>query len=544
MRRLSFTQKLWIPLLISLIALLLVSVSAAYMARQTRIDERKNDLVNAAQIGLGIVKEYAALAQSGKLSEADAQKQALERLQGIRYGQDGYFLVINSKPQMVMHPIKPALDGKDLGHVTDADGRHHYVSFAKAAQAPQGGFVDYVFPHPHVTPARAVPKVGYVLRYAPWDWILSTGAYVDDIDAAFMHSLYLAGGIFVAMALLLGALATVTNRSILRTIGGDPADAAHIAEAIASGNLAIPIGTRAGDQESLMRAISRMRDALTQIIGQVKLAADNVAAAAREISNGNADLSRRTENQAASIEETASSMEQITSMVRQTADHARHASQLAASAMQITDRGGEMAADAVTAMHGISDESKKMGDIIAVIEGIAFQTNILALNAAVEAARAGEQGRGFAVVAGEVRTLAQRSASAAKEIRALIHNAVGKVGTGAELVEKTGATIEEARGALARVTGIVQEIAAAAAEQSAGAEQVNTSITQMDGMTQQNAALVEQAAAAAQSLAEQARHLQTAMATFQIREAARAEPATSSDIAPASRPALRRIANR
>ncbi|MBU6493476.1 MAG: methyl-accepting chemotaxis protein, partial [Burkholderiales bacterium] len=177
------------------------------------------------------------------------------------------------------------------------------------------------------------------------------------------------------------------------------------------------------------------------------------------------------------------------------------------------------------------------------IEGIAFQTNILALNAAVEAARAGEQGRGFAVVAGEVRTLAQRSASAAKEIRALIHNAVDKVGTGAELVEKTGATIDEARGALARVTGIVQEIAAAAAEQSAGAEQVNTSVTQMDGMTQQNAALVEQAAAAAQSLSEQARHLQTAMATFQVGEATRTASAAPNDIARASRPEARRVAN-
>jgi Signal transduction histidine kinase len=183
MHKLSFTQKLWLPLIVSLVALLAVSVSAAWQSRETRIEERKHDLTNVAHVGLSIVTEYAALAQSGALPEADARKQALERLRGIRYGEDGYFLVINSKPQMVMHPIKPALEGKDLAGSADADGRHHYVTFASAAQAPDGGFVDYVFPHPGAASAQAVGKIGYVVRYAPWDWIIATGAYVDDIDA-------------------------------------------------------------------------------------------------------------------------------------------------------------------------------------------------------------------------------------------------------------------------------------------------------------------------------------------------------------------------
>jgi methyl-accepting chemotaxis protein len=514
MHKFSFTQKLWLPLIISLIALLLVSVSAAYMARSTRIGERKNDLVNVAHVGLSIVEEYAALAKSGVLSEADARKQALARLRDVRYGQDGYFLVLDSTPKMVMHPIKPASNGQDLNHVVDADGGHHYVAFAAAAQAPQGGFVEYVFPHPHSK--KAVGKIGYVVRYAPWDWILSTGAYVDDIDAAFMKSLYLAGGVFALLALLLAALVAFTNRSIQRTIGGDPEHAAGVVGQIAAGNLVIAIDTRLGDQSSLMYVIHSMRDALTGTIGQIKLAADSVATAAREIANGNADLSARTESQAASLQETASSMEEITAMVRQTAGNARTASQLAGSAEQIVDRGGEMVAEAVTTMRDISNESHKMVEIIAVIEGIAFQTNILALNAAVEAARAGEEGRGFAVVASEVRNLAQRSATAAKEIRSLIQNAVSKVGNGAELVEKTGATIQEARGAIARVTGIVQEIADAAGEQSTGIEQVNMSVTQMDGITQQNAALVEEAAAAAHSLEEQARQLQAAVSAFRV----------------------------
>ncbi|TDN61129.1 methyl-accepting chemotaxis protein [Paraburkholderia sp. BL10I2N1] len=516
MHKLSFRKKLWLPLAISLIALLIVTISAAWMSRETRIEERKNDLVNAAHIGLSIVEEYAALAKSGALTEADARKQALERLRDVRYGEDGYFLVIDSTPRMVMHPIKPAMNGKDLSSNADADGRHHYVTFAKVAQAPQGGFVDYVFPRPKAASTEAVGKLGYVVRYAPWDWIIATGAYVDDIDAALVRSLWFAGGVFVALAMLLATLVAFTNRSIQRTIGGDPDHAAQVADTIASGDLGTAIETHADDTASLMVAMRRMRDALARTIGQIRNAADHVATASREIATGNADLSARTESQAASLEETASSMEEITSMLRQTADNASTASHLATGAVQIADRGEAMVMNVVTAMRAISDESRKMEDIVGVIEGIAFQTNILALNAAVEAARAGDQGRGFAVVAGEVRTLAQRSATAAKEIRGLIQNAVGKVGTGAELVERTGETIQETRAAIARVTDVVQEIAAAAAQQSSGVEQVNSAVAQMDTMTQQNAALVEQAAAAAASLEEQARHLQAAVVSFRI----------------------------
>lgn len=521
MHKLSFRKKLWLPLVISLIALLLVSISAAWLSRETRIEERRNDLANVAHIGLSIINEYAALARSGVLSEAEARKQALERLRDVRYGEDGYFVVIDSSPRMVMHPIKPAMNGKDLRNNADADGRHHYVTFATVAQAPEGGFVDYVFPRPKAASggsSDAVGKLGYVVRYAPWDWIIATGAYVDDIDAALVRSLWFAGIVFVVLALLLATLVAFTNRSIQRTIGGDPGRAAQVADTIASGDLAIAIETHANDTASLMYAMRRMRDALARTIGQIRDAADHVATASREIATGNADLSARTESQAASLEEAASSMEEITSMIRQTADNAGTASHLATGAVQVAHRGEAMVTEVVNAMRDISNESHKMEDIVGVIEGIAFQTNILALNAAVEAARAGEEGRGFAVVAGEVRTLAQRSATAAKEIRSLIQSAVGKVSTGASLVERTGETIQETRVAIARVTEVVQEIAAAAAQQSTGVEQVNSAVAQMDTMTQQNAALVEQAAAAAQSLEEQARQLQAAIVTFRTGE--------------------------
>lgn len=516
MHKLSFTQKLWLPLVVSLLALLLVSASGAYLLHEARLDERKSDLSNAAHIGLSIAGEYAALARDGVLTESEAKKQALERLRDVRYGEDGYFLVIDSTPRMVMHPIKPAMNGKDLRNVADADGRHHYVSFAAAAQSPDGGFVDYVFPRPRSTQAGAVPKIGYVVRYAPWDWIIATGAYVDDINAAFMTSLYAAGGIFVTLSLILLALTALNNRSIQRAIGGDPRSAARVADAIAAGNLAIDIQVHSRDSYSLMHAIRHMREELTRAIREVMHVADNVASTSREITSSNGDLSRRTENQAASIDEAVGGMKRVTSKVRVSAENAGDAAQLAANAAQITDRGGEMVEQAVTTMRDISARSQQMIEIISMIEGIAFQTNILALNAAVEAARAGDQGRGFAVVASEVRNLAQRSGNAAKEIRALIHSTVSQIGDGTDLVERTGTTIHEAQDAISRVTGIVQKIAAATTEQSGGIQDVHASVTQMDSLTRQNGALVHQISSAAQSLDEQARRLQTALAAFDV----------------------------
>jgi methyl-accepting chemotaxis protein len=515
--KLGFAQKLWLPSILSLIALLLVTVFGAYQSRQVRMEERRNDLANVANAGMSIVKDYALLAQKGILSKAEAQKQALDRLRSIRYGEDGYILVIDSKPVMLMHPVKPALDGHNVADNADSDGQHHYVSFVRAAQAANGGFVDYVFPH--VKQSVAVPKIGYVLRYEPWDWILSTGAYVDDIDAAFMRSLYVAGAVFAAVALLLFVLVYTINRSLLRAIGGDPQYAAGVANAIASGDLSISITASDAHPASLLHSMKRMRLALTGTVGQIMTVADGIATATREIAAGNTNLSQRTEEQAASLEETAASMEEITAMVRQTADHAKQASGLATDAAKITSTSSDAVAQTLETMRNISGESKHMVDIISVIEGIAFQTNILALNAAVEAARAGDRGRGFAVVAGEVRSLAQRSAGAAKEIRDLIQRSVSNVSKGAGLAENAAGTMQQAQAAIDKVAAIVGEIAAAAAEQSSGIVQVDIAITQMDSITQQNAALVEEAAAAALSLEEQTERLLQSVSAFRIDEA-------------------------
>jgi methyl-accepting chemotaxis protein len=317
-----------------------------------------------------------------------------------------------------------------------------------------------------------------------------------------------------AAAILIGiAFAFMVTRSITRPIQ----DAVTVAQTVASGNLTSRIVVSSKDETGqLMSALKEMNDSLARTVSNVQAAASSIAAGAVEISAGNTDLSQRTEEQASSLEETASSMEELTATVKQNAENAKQATQLAMSASDEAAKGGDVVTQVVTTMRSISDGSKKMGDIISIIEGIAFQTNILALNAAVEAARAGEQGRGFAVVASEVRNLAQRSAAAAKDIKELIDASVSNVEGGSQLVDRAGKTMEGIVSAIKRVTDVMAEISASSDEQRAGIEQVNEAINQMDRVTQQNAALVEEAAAAAESLQDQGEQLLQAVSVFRV----------------------------
>ncbi|EOH6073283.1 methyl-accepting chemotaxis protein [Burkholderia cenocepacia] len=327
------------------------------------------------------------------------------------------------------------------------------------------------------------------------------------------------------VVLLAGIGAAVLSwLTLSRAIGRPIADALSHFDAIAAGDLRRPIVVdRRDEMGQMLEGLARMQRGLVDTVRTVRGGSESIATAARQIAAGNTDLSSRTEEQAAALQETASSMEQLTGTVKQNADNARQASSLAANASDIANKGNTVVGQVVGTMGEINDSSAKIADIIAIIEGIAFQTNILALNAAVEAARAGEEGRGFAVVAGEVRSLAQRSSSAAKEIKALIDASVERIRTGSTLVDEAGRTMSDVIGAVQRVTDIMGEIAAASEEQSSGIDQVARAVAQMDEVTQQNAALVEEAAAAAQSLEEQAARLRETAAVFQLDdEAARA----------------------
>ncbi|MFI5445996.1 methyl-accepting chemotaxis protein [Polaromonas sp. UC242_47] len=321
------------------------------------------------------------------------------------------------------------------------------------------------------------------------------------------------------IGLLLGSIGVglILALWIARMIARPLSEAVKVAQTVAAGDLGGTIVVSSRDETGqLMQALKAMNDSLAKVVGEVRQGTDTIATASSQIASGNQDLSSRTEEQASSLEETAASMEELTSTVKQNADNARQANQLAVSASSVAVRGGSVVAEVVGTMGAINASSRKIGDIIGVIDGIAFQTNILALNAAVEAARAGEQGRGFAVVAAEVRNLAQRSAAAAKEIKTLIGDSVDKVEEGSKQVAEAGKTMDEIVDSVKRVTDIMAEITAASQEQTSGIEQINQAITQMDQVTQQNAALVEEAAAAAQSLQEQADGLSQVVSVFRL----------------------------
>ena len=350
--------------------------------------------------------------------------------------------------------------------------------------------------------------------------------------------------VFVLLAggLLLGiGLALVIPRLVQRQLGGEPRDAVQAVLAVATGDLCTPIVIAAGSEASLMGRIRAMQGSLSEVVHVVRQNAQSVATGSQQIASGNQDLSERTDVQAAALQRTAASMDQLGSTVKQNADNARQANQLAHGASTVAIKGGQVVSQVVETMKGINDSSRKIADIISVIDSIAFQTNILALNAAVEAARAGEQGRGFAVVASEVRSLAGRSADAAKEIKGLINASVARVAEGTALVDQAGTTMTEIVASIRRVTDIMGEISAASTEQSTGVGQVGEAIAQMDQATQQNAALVEESAAAAESLRAQAQQLVAAVAVFKLTErAGDSAPLSAPAVKPAAAPVERR----
>ena len=495
--------------------LILIGGFGAWQNRASMISDRRDQLVALIDQANHIVNRYYTLAQQHTITEDEAKKQALETIAAMRYGKDGYISVNNSQSVMLMHPIKPELVGKNMAQFTDPAGNHLFTDIVTAGNHEGGGYVDYLWSKPGSD--KPVAKTSFSRHFEPWDWYLVTGMYMDDVQRAFYANLLR----WLVITLTLGAIATTVMllvlRSIRRTLGGDLEVAVEATQRMASGNLATRVPLQTNDTGgSLLHALHTMQAGLVDTVSRVRLGTENINIGATEIAAGNTDLSQRTEEQAAALVQTASSMDQMTVNVKQNADSALQAAQLAGQAADVATRGSRVVDDVVRTMGEITTSSRQIGDIIGVIDGIAFQTNILALNAAVEAARAGEQGRGFAVVANEVRSLAGRSADAAKEIKGLIGASVEKVEGGAKLVADAGHTMGEIVSSVKRVSDIIGEITTASAEQSAGVGQINGSVTQLDQMTQQNAALVEESAAAAESLKEQTATLAEAVAAFRL----------------------------
>jgi len=726
-------KKLWLINGVAVSALILVTLVMLISERNTLMGDRQHSTRIAVETAWGAVDNLGKAASSGGITVEEAQKRAISLLKEMRYDGKEYFWINDMQPRMIMHPTKPELDGTDIGTTKDPNGKLPFVEMVNVVRAGGAGFVNYDWPRPGSE--SPVPKISYVKAYQPWNWVIGSGVYVDDIDQAVNNYAWKLGGIVLLIGSLMVAITTLVARNISQrisiaastaksvsegnynnritvrgndeisglifalnsmqekllerheteqrttremsrlkcaldnvnmcvrvadndgkviyinnslrdtlrrnekafqqeipafvadkveggsigifyadpqaaierlrkltstvstrlTLGGRQYDVVttpviasngerlgtvgqwldqtehikaeqeieKIVQAAALGNLsgrisvegksgfflqlANAINTLMMTSEAGLNDVVRLLDALangdltqtisaeyqgtfgqmkddanttvaqlTEIISRIKEAANTINTAAKEISTGNADLSHRTEEQSSNLQETSASMEELTSTVKQNAEHAGQANHLAAGASEMAVRGGEVVEKVVHTMSSISESSKKIVDIITVIDSIAFQTNILALNAAVEAARAGEQGRGFAVVAAEVRNLAQRSALAAKEINGLISDSVNKVHAGTKLVDQAGKTMEEVVAAVKRVTDIMGEISSASSEQSSGIEQVSEAINQIDDVTQQNAALVEQAAAAAESLEEQAQQLSQMMSTFKL----------------------------
>ncbi|SDP91836.1 methyl-accepting chemotaxis sensory transducer with Cache sensor [Rhodoferax sp. OV413] len=502
------TRILWLcaATLLGLVVLSAVALTTLY---QSMMKERKAQLTNLVVLAHAAAQKSYEKEKSGALSREAAIKEASQTI-GSFVDKDKYFFVRGySHDVSLVHP-----NPKRVGIVNEKGSKESGDRYRASMQGKTVGTVIQPGTRPGVK--EPVDKLYAVIHFEPWDWIIGFGDYVDDIEDAFWRNTAILLSIGAVLMLIIALMAWQMLRTLVQQLGGEPQYAADVVTQIAEGNLAVEVHTLPSDQTSILHAIHAMRDKLAHLVRQVRDSTESINTASAEIAAGNSDLSGRTESQASALEETAASMEQLTATVQQNAANARRADELARSASDMAVRGGDVVQQVVSTMGSIDQSSRKIVDIISVIDGIAFQTNILALNAAVEAARAGEQGRGFAVVASEVRSLAQRSAAAAKEIKGLIDDSVAKVGVGTQLVEQAGSTMREVVNGVKSVTTMVAEISAASAEQSAGIAQVNQAISQMDQGTQQNAALVEEALAAAQSLSQQAVALSQTVGQFRV----------------------------
>ncbi len=591
MKHFRISVRLYALVGLAIVAMAVAMVYGLFQAQDKLVAERKAMLSSMNENAVSVFVAYHKLEQAGTLTREEAQKRSIEAIGAMRYQDSGYLWINDMHPTMIMHPMKPEMNGADLTENKDPTGKHLFVEFVKKVQAEGKGFVDYYWPKPGAD--EPVLKYSHVAGFEPWGWVVGTGVYADDLAAMFRERLIQVAVIcgIAAIVILLSAFAIVRSvvnpverlkvamreiadekveREVPETDRGDEigqmavvlvelrnsvkeridlrdreieqqaqldgerrgneqrsrAHAESQAEAmatvggalekLATGDLTAEISRISPEYGKLREDFNTAVAALRDVIGSIARSTDVVNGSAGDISEAANNLSRRTEQQAAALEETAAALDEITSTVKSASERAAEAREMVSETKASAAKSGDIVRNAITAMGRIEGSSSQIGQIIGVIDEIAFQTNLLALNAGVEAARAGEAGRGFAVVAQEVRELAQRSANAAKEIKTLISASAGEVQTGVSLVKETGDALVEIEALVNRVNDHVSSIATAAREQATGLQEVNTAVNSMDQMTQQNAAMVEETTAASQTLAQESHELKVLLQRFRL----------------------------
>jgi methyl-accepting chemotaxis protein len=510
----KISTKLMVLIGTALAGFICLTIISLTSLKSSLVETRRGEIAILLEKAKHVAEYYRGLEKSGQLTREQAQKAAQITLTQMNAtNSTSYYWATTADSLNLVHP-NPDLIGKKAGGNHTADGTTDNDAYRQGLQKSDMAMIDILIKRkPDLEPE---PKLQGVVAVADWNWWIGTGFFYQDINQIFWSLATTLIIVSVIILILVCSIAWMMSRSIYRTLGGEPATATDLLAEIASGNLTTNVPLKEHDTTSLMYSLAKMKDQLVALVDDIQQSSESITSSTGDIAQGNFDLSARTEQQAASLAETSASMEQLTATVKQNADNAEQAKMLAIQATEATERGGHVVNGVVQTMEMISEGSYKMSDIIKVIEGIAFQTNILALNAAVEAARAGEEGRGFAVVAGEVRSLAQRSAVAAKDIKALIDNSVEKVNNGSRQVADAGERMQEIITSITQVRDIMSEIATASNEQSSGIGQVNLAVTQMDIVTQQNAALVQEAANATASLDEQAMKLRQTVQVFTL----------------------------